>query len=526
MAGESLRKADAHGLLQALAARTRQAGDRVADFLQMSLPWWLVVAGGAAARLWQYAENPSLVHDEASLAINIARTSFAGMLGPLPLNTSSTVAPILFMWIEKLAIMALGNKDYVLRLFPLMAGLAALVLLYRVAKHELGAAGLFALVALGVSASDRYYSTLAKQYGTDATLALLLVYLAAPLLDGKLTTRRVVLLGLVGAAAIWISHPAIFVLAAIGAFMLYGALRGKDRGAFVATALLGAGWLLAFGASYLVSLHTLVGNAYLSGYWQAGFMPLPPWANPGWPWSTYQSLLQMMTPSSSLAVALAWLALILLGGYSLLARRRKLGWLIVLMIVAALAASALRKYPLREKFLLFLIPFVYLLVAEGLASIFRFLGRWNREAAGVLYAAMALALLWPALVTLKREVVNPRLPAENMRPIVQYMAAHAQPTDVVLVSGGGASYPYYAGSYGLKFAQTKIADSHRIIRYFQYRKMLANLAGKERVWVVFAHFEEGSYLYNRYPKYLNRVGEIQDVAKFGQARVYLCRLDP
>jgi predicted membrane-bound mannosyltransferase len=73
---------------------------------------------GIILRIWQYAANRSLWLDEAALALNIVNRSFIGLLLPLDNNQQ---APLGFLIIQKAFTIVLGNSEYSLRLFPLLA---------------------------------------------------------------------------------------------------------------------------------------------------------------------------------------------------------------------------------------------------------------------------------------------------------------------------------------------------------------------------------------------------------------------
>jgi len=69
--------------------------------------------------------------DEASLALNIVNRTFSELTIPLDYNQG---APIGFLFIEKFIILILGNKDYILRLFPIISGMLSVYLIYLIAK--------------------------------------------------------------------------------------------------------------------------------------------------------------------------------------------------------------------------------------------------------------------------------------------------------------------------------------------------------------------------------------------------------
>src|SRR5262245_56132253 len=79
---------------------------------------WSIVALGLALRALPWIANRSLWADEAALALNVTRRSFAGLVKPLDFDQG---APIGFLWIEKLATLAFGPGERALRLVPLLA---------------------------------------------------------------------------------------------------------------------------------------------------------------------------------------------------------------------------------------------------------------------------------------------------------------------------------------------------------------------------------------------------------------------
>ncbi len=509
-------------MLGELQKRIEAAAGRLAALANHDVLWWGLIAAGAALRVRQYAALLSFGNDEAALARNIAERSFAGLTQPLDYRQG---APILFLFIQKAILTALGNKDFILELFPLVSGLIALYLFYRIAKKHLGGAGLVGLAAFAISLWMIYYSANPKQYGNDVTVAVLLVYLTERCLGEASRPKDFVLLGAAGALALWLSHPAAFVLPGIGLVVAVDQLRRGDRNRLAWAAGMGALWVAAFAALYLLSLRTLTGNSYLLGYWHGAFMPVPPWSNLRWFADAYGSLMEMSLGRIDRAVSIGWLVLAALGSLSLLMRKRWLAAVLLLPFLLALLASAVHKYPFQQRLVLFLVPFVYLLFAEGLRLAYAWIVRWNRPAAWAACLVLLVMLLRPMAVSTKRNLFNPPHPYD-MRAVVEYLVKNVQAGDSIFVSGGGETYAYYAGSYGLRPASTRVNNNHRIARYFEYMRTMAGYAGKDRVWIVFAHYEGDSHQYERYVKYLNRVGEIRDSFQAGFARAYLCKFDP
>ena len=177
------------------------------------------MAVGVVARLVQYLSGRSLWLDESLLWLNLDERSAAGLLRPLDFAQG---APIPFLLAEKGAIGLFGDAEWSLRLLPLLAGLAALPLAVLVARRLpafLGGAG-------GRRRWSRCRTTSSttppRRSSTRSTcrVALALLLLGAWALERPLTARVAVALGVGGAAAVWFSDPAVFLLAGLGVTLL------------------------------------------------------------------------------------------------------------------------------------------------------------------------------------------------------------------------------------------------------------------------------------------------------------------
>src|SRR6476661_11065301 len=107
-----------------LSAGWKAHAKSAADILRPWIPW-LIVAAGIALRCSQYSFDRSLFLDEAFVATNIAHRSVAELCQPLEFDQR---APAGFLAGVKLATLALGRSDLVLRLLPLISGIVSVVL--------------------------------------------------------------------------------------------------------------------------------------------------------------------------------------------------------------------------------------------------------------------------------------------------------------------------------------------------------------------------------------------------------------
>src|SRR5215207_5177583 len=181
---------------------------------------------GIALRLHLYLDRRSLWLDEIWVALNVVGRSFLGLARPLDYAQS---APVGFLWVERLAVVIGGVNELALRAFPLLTGCLFLVALWMLARRLLDIRG--AALALGFAALSPqlvYFSNEVKPYGSDAFVAVVLIWLALDVLDAPESTRawrRLLIGGLVG---ILLSTPSVFVLAGIGvALVAHPVIRGS-----------------------------------------------------------------------------------------------------------------------------------------------------------------------------------------------------------------------------------------------------------------------------------------------------------
>ena len=75
---------------------------------------------------------------------------------------------------------AFGPNEIALRLFPFLASIASLILIYRFCSENLGrVSGVVAVALAGVMPALFYYSGELKQYSSDVASALLILVLAS-----------------------------------------------------------------------------------------------------------------------------------------------------------------------------------------------------------------------------------------------------------------------------------------------------------------------------------------------------------
>ena len=388
---------------------------------------------GIGLRLTQWVHARPLWLDEAMLSVNILGRSYRGLTAPL---ASDQTAPVPFLWSVKLASSLSGSGEMTLRLPALLAGIAALLLIWLVARRLLQPWA--AVLAVGLAALSPeliYYSNEVKPYGLDAAFAAGMALLTLRLLDRPTSRPRWAALLAAGLATALASTPAPFVLSGVGLALLADPVTRTTRETrwwLPACALL---WAAAFILVYLAVYRDAAGNAYMQRFWLDFF--LDPHA-PGLAARarsvfglTFRDLLLGAGGGWRETAALGYLAAAAIGLGGLVRRRPAVACLLAIPLFAALAASAFSRYPAAPRLLLFAGPGLILLTVAGLARAAQLLG--GKHQGALLGLAGGAVLLLPA----RDAVMQARTPLEReaARPLITWFLQEHQPGAAVYLPG-------------------------------------------------------------------------------------------
>ena len=398
----------------------------------------VLLATGAALRLYSYLADPSLTVDDAMLTVNVASRSFAGLLRPLAMEQS---APVGFLWALKAATVVGGVRDPVLRLIPLLAGIALPYAMWRLARRLLpDGPALLAAAFAALSPILIEYSNSAKPYTVDALVTVLLLGLTLDTIERPDRARAWRSLGLAGVAAILCSTPAVFTLAGCGAALLIARdVRTESRTPMRLTAVLAA-WLATFGVIYFSVARAAATSPYMQAFWDDKFLTPTALADVSHAWNILRRVpAQPFVSASPLPWMPLALWLIALAGLWRAVRRRAVAaGLIVGPIAALFAASALHRYPIAPRVCLFLAPGFFLLFAYAYAAVRE---RWPAGLGRA--AAETIAALW--LIALAVLAVNFRWWAPASRSLVAEFNRRASAGEpVYLFTGAVAAWTVYS----------------------------------------------------------------------------------
>jgi len=454
--------------------------------------------------------------DEAALTVNIVNRSFSGLLQPLDYAQGAAIG---FLLTVKTLTELFGNSEYVLRLFPFVCGTISLFLFYKISKYFLKPTA--SIIALGLFAiSDRliYYSTELKQYSSDvfSTLILYLAYIHVK--KNRLTVLNAFMLGGIGTIAIWMSHPAVFILAGIGAMLIIPSLRKKDWRNIVKLATIFIFWAINFLFLYIISLKDLGSNIGLQKMWVFAFMPIPLFSpnNIRWLYAAFKNIFDR--PIWLLPV---WFSMstFVLGGICMFSERKEKFISLTIPIIFTLIASGLHKYPFTGRLLLFLVPVFLFIIAEGAEQIIK-----RFKDVKIIGIMFLLVLYFTPVTTALRGVIKGS-PREEIRPVLEYLVNNRQKGDTIyLFHWSSIVLGYYAERYNLD-SEDFIHGSFLPVEGKEfYIKEINKIKGKERVWIIFSHTNpgyQGGESKKSLLKYLDKSGIKVDSFEGHGASIYL-----
>ncbi len=511
-----------------------------------------LVLAGFVLRLRQYLVNRSLWLDEAMLANNILGRDFAGLFYQLDNNQG---APVGFLLLQKVITLTVGDSEYALRFIPFLAGCLALALMFVLARKVTSPfAGSLALALFAFSPALIYYASEVKQYSSDVAIALGLCLLFLKISSGNTVTAsdgRVgggvsvrneryattaivprpseavssatagLLLAFAGAFAIWFSHPALFIVGALGLALFIQSVREKNKSKIIALLLIALFWSLSLAALYFVNLRQLSTHQFFLDFWREGFLPHDSSALRWLGLSLnvpFFDLLGLQTPY------LVNTLLFLLGMIRLTRRLPRFGIFLLLVFFLTLLASFLTLYPFAGRMILFLAPVLTLLLAEGVANLTGFISR--KPVRSLVILALTGILLFSPLTLAAENFAAPKM-REHIRPTMESLRELRQEDDLIYVYYWTEhAFRFYAPKYEFAMDDFIIGADHHD-QPALYHAELDALRGHRRVWFLFSHvYEDGDFNERDFIlEYLDSIGEMSREVRVPGTSVYLYLYD-
>ncbi len=402
----------------------------------------LIFSLGVFLRADLYIANPALWTDEAWRWLGIKTHSLLQLLLMSPVVPNAPTPPRGFLLVEKLLVGGGGGRyEYVLRAFPFIVGLAALVACIQwLRKMTDGrtAATAFALFAFSKEAIIQ--STQLKEHITGV-LAAAGLYLAVAWRDeNPADHRRDDLLAFGGVSALFFAHKALFVLPGILVPSLVSRWHDvEERRRWIRVSMY---WMLAFEWLYFTTYHPMRMQQTVTGDVTAWLWPRPLWSVAAWGWLG-RSLMEIVKSPMGLPPFLG-AGLTCLGAVRIYCRDPIWFWRLILPFLMTLAAAAVHVYPFHGRYLIFLLPAFYFFVAEGIAGMTHSgIGRIQRSIGIVLGVSVIFV---QAVETFP--VLQERKEREEIRSAMRYIQSEAGSGDIVFVNEMGSyAYRYYLGRF-------------------------------------------------------------------------------
>lgn len=398
-----------------------------------------VLALGALLRLRQYAGQRSLWLDELSVALNLATRGFVGLLRPLDYNQT---APVLFLWAEEAATRIGGLGEQSLRVVPLVCGLILLPVAWAAARRLLEPwAAVCTVLLLAVSPLLVWHSNEVKPYIGDALASAAMLVVALRTLEAPADARRWGWLAGGGAVALLGSIPAVFGLAGVALALGLEPLVRRDRRVLRRAIATGALWGATFIAVYAAFYRPVAQSGHMQRYWDSGFLRIDA-SLPQAIWDGASRLLAAAFFPYIKGTALdivSGIGIVLLGiGAVHTARRLGLSRaaLLVTPLLVALAASLLRRYPLEPRLFVFAVPFLALLLLEGISA-------FDVPRLPALRLVGAAALFGFSLLSAGWRLVKAPVYREEARTVIQAYRRLERNEPVVVIGDGAKSWVYY-----------------------------------------------------------------------------------
>lgn len=449
--------------------------------------FWAVMAAGVVLRLFHYFSNRSLWIDEASLALNLIHRNFAELLQPLDHNQ---VAPVLFLWIERLFVELFGPGELALRLFPLISSIISLPLMFLLAKKLTGDinSAITALFIFSLSPLMIYFSAEVKQYSIDVLCTLSLGYFYADYISGIRTNRKILTITIINVLFIFLSNITVILLTAVYIYFLYEFIRDrKIEWKPVLSGLITGSVFLMY---YIIFIHGHPSQAYMLDFWQSSFMPQNIFSHEFRMW-IFRVVSRIFTTMISYYDIKTWwvifydIVYFVIAAIAVLAIMKKRNYFAVhfllLPIFIHLLLSAFQMYPFHTRLVLYLYPLVMILIANGIIiTAIEIRRRSMRPVLSYLFLAGMLAVFPPVLLK-----TYPVERAEIKQSLAYLEDNSTAGQDIYVYYRGYTSFRYYQEIGFVKTQSRIVKGSNKILDDKGFYKELERVPGQ--AWFLFTH---------------------------------------
>jgi 4-amino-4-deoxy-L-arabinose transferase-like glycosyltransferase len=457
------------------------------------LATYLLMAAAVIMSIFQYLYCRSFWTDEAAVVVNIMDRDFAGLMKPLMYYQ---MAPILYLWITKAITTVFTPNEYSFRILSLIAYLTSLWLVWKLLTRFVkdGLAVFIGLAFFVFNNKLFYYSSELKQYMTDTMVTLILLYVATDPLSAN--RRKMLVMSLVGALAIFLSNVVVTVLPMIFLFIFFSESKPWQWSHLRSMLLMGFMWLLAFVINYFMFMHDHPSRAQQLIFFAEAFPPTNLLSKQALAFFEYK--LQVVKrdfgfgqnnthPTISIQEYVHYaIFLLLLAGYvwNVTRRANRILLLIVIPILMHAVLAYFKAYPLAIRNMLYQYPLICIILALGAEKWLSLTSRIRPVLTAVTFILTAVLCVIFVRVQLPHQV-------EESKPVLSFMQEHSRGEETI--------YSYSAGNYTLDaYIRTKYYKPTGPVIWGTYFKgdhvqaaaEIGSLHPKS-AWIFFAHFADG-----------------------------------
>jgi hypothetical protein len=349
------------------------------------------------------------------------------------------VAPLGFIWMQRLIVDLAGVSERTLRLFPLIVGCLSVVAVWDMSRRFLDRYGaLMAAALIGFAPFAVRFSNEAKQYGVELFVTAMLLWFRS--YSGDMPRKPTIQAGVIatGVVACLLSIPAVFVVAGLWASYAAVALRAENRRRdLIFVGLAGFIWSAAFGVIYITLLAPNA-DPFLFEWWRPSGLSLHlrdvklgSLIAHGFLDPCLSVNSNVYAPEIPRKVFAAGCVCLILGGYATAKLRgSQVALLFVTPLALCLAAALAGKWYLSPRLMLWTAPLCAVLIAATICWTATLVGRFSSLAR--LIAAEAIIAF--SLIGAAYSVRHPGV--DDLRGAVEFSQRAMQPGDVVYVFAG------------------------------------------------------------------------------------------
>ena len=446
---------------------------------------WCIIAVGIFFRIARWSQNFSLWLDEAMITLNIIDRNFFELTQPLD---HFQEAPVGFLFIEKFFTLILGESELVLRLFPLLASIGALLLFYKVAKSCLSKKAVSAaIIFFAISPELIHYSAIVKPYSCDVLACVVILFIATILFKEKISKNEMVFSLLTVLFIPYFSYTSIFVICGLIAGLFINILVRRRKEDLVTLIYIVVIFAISIAAFYFLIIR-YKDNSNLERYWAKSFLPFPDNSYHlrkiiDAICSIFNNPLRLKTIIFNTSIR-RLLGVITLIGVVVAFCKKKYAYatIFVITLLSILTASGLKQYPFAPRLILCLIPLFILFLTEGLAFI---CCKSYMTPAFVIVLVLLTRLQWYEGF---HKITHERA-REDIRPMIKYILKNKTDGDKIYVYFRTKfAFWYYAKRFDIPKEDYYIGINYTISDD-TYMADLKNLQGADAVWFIMSHYE-------------------------------------